>query len=108
LIWKPLITEGKLSRSWDGPYLVVKRIGESSFMLADPTNRKKFRRHARHLRPIRERENLKNSEPDFADNPNIQNLDNPLLNATEYEQEFDNELPFKWKSPPILPCGTRA
>ncbi len=111
LIWKPLITEGKLSRSWDGPYKVIKRIGQSSFMLIDPTNRKKFRRHARHLRPIRQRESLKNPEPDLEQDPenlNLENLDNPIFNETDYESEFDNELPFRWKSPPLLPCGTPA
>jgi hypothetical protein len=94
LIWKPVITDGKLSKVWDGPFQIIKKLGQSSFVLADPSKRQKFRRHARHLRPIKERESFEEPEP----NLELENLDQNLLTFEKYSDEFDRELeyPLKW------------
>lgn len=97
LIWKPVLTDGKLSRVWDGPYTVIKKAGSSSFVLADPLKRTKFRRHARHLRPIKEREALKAPEQNQESNP----LDKNPSDFKEFADEFENfDYPFKWAEIP--------
>jgi len=103
LIWKPVLTDGKLSKVWDGPYVIVKKLGQCSFVLADPSKRQKFRRHARHLRPIKEREPFEDSERNLESE---QNLEKGNLDYTEFSKEFDPtiEYPYKWTEIPT-PLG---
>ena len=52
LVWKPQLTQGKLSKMWAGPYLVTKNYSATSFHLLDPETGVKYRRSVRHLRKI--------------------------------------------------------
>jgi hypothetical protein len=65
-------------------------------VLADPSKRQKFRRHARHLRPLKERESFEEPEP----NPELENLDQNLLDLEKYSDEFDRDHDYPLKLTP--------
>jgi hypothetical protein len=52
LMYKPNICEGKLSRQWAGPFIIVKHFSPTSFVIKDPDTAVTYTRHARLLRPI--------------------------------------------------------
>ena len=52
LIWKPQVFDGKLSRQWQGPFKVIKKISKHSYILHCPSTRKNFKRNVRHLRVL--------------------------------------------------------
>ena len=58
LVWKPCISEGKLTTQWAGPYTVLKKTSKDSYILKNEQTFRTFRRNIRHLRP------LKIDEPD--------------------------------------------
>ena len=52
LVWKPVLTQGKLSTLWAGPFKVVRNYSATSFHLLDPETGAKYRRSVRHMRKI--------------------------------------------------------
>ena len=52
LVWKPQLTQGKLSQMWCGPYRVQRHLSPTSFWLIDPETGAKYRRSIRHMRKI--------------------------------------------------------
>ena len=67
LVWKPDIKEGKLSKSWTGPFTVIRRISKDTYILRDSTTKRTYRRNIRHLRPIKSSETDKNEHPETAE-----------------------------------------
>jgi len=52
LMYKPDIREGKLSRTWAGPFVIVKHYSPTSYVIKDPQSGVTYTRHLRLLRPI--------------------------------------------------------
>ena len=52
LIWKPVITDGKLSKLWEGPYTVTAKRDKHSYVIKSKNTRQTYFRHRRHLRPL--------------------------------------------------------
>ena len=52
LVWKPVLTQGKLSTLWAGPYKVLRNYSATSFHLIDPETGARYRRSVRHMRKI--------------------------------------------------------
>ena len=89
LIWKPNIADGKLSKSWAGPYTVKKRISKDTYVLACLREKKNFRRHIRHLRPLNPSATADAPEPAFEQtDPDNEKID--FENQENYPDEFDN------------------
>ena len=93
LIWKPSIENGKLSKSWAGPYVIKKRISKDTYVLSDPEAKRNFRRHLRHLRPLHPGVTQGDPEPDCDSEKSEQNSD--LENRDEFENRSNFfKLPF--------------
>ena len=83
LIWKPSIESGKLSKSWAGPYVIRKRLGKDTYQLHCPKEKRNFRRHVRHLRPLHPGVNPDGPEPEL-----------PNEESENEKDEFDKQLIF--------------
>lgn len=83
LIWKPDITQGKLSKSWAGPFVISKRISKDSYILRDPQTKRSYRRNIRHLRPVHSTE----SETKLDSNP----VEETETNLNDQEKEKEKE-----------------
>ena len=95
LIWKPTITNGKISKCWSGPYKVVKRISKHSYVLVDEETRRSYRRNIRHLRPLATKQTNENDETLDADQNHIEKQsENKETDAREYLDEFQNRFYF--------------
>ena len=90
LIWKPSISEGKLARSWEGPFPVIKRISKASYILRDPRTKRTFRRNCRHLRLLR-REPI---EPNPVDEENNESFEESELKENDEFQNTSRVFPF--------------
>ena len=85
LVWKPKMTDGKLSTQWAGPYRVIKHYSPSSYLLTDPETKTKYRRSCRHIRPLGAHLNSKFTEKYKSDLDIIDsnlNLDQPRDNGS--------------------------
>ena len=49
-VYKPSVTNGKLSTQYSGPFTVTKRVGSNVYDITDKSNGKIYRRNIRHLR----------------------------------------------------------
>jgi len=103
LIWRPQTDQGKLSKSWAGPYVINKRISKDTYILRDPETKRSYRRNVRHLRPLhssatdRDQNQDENQEAETEQNKTDKNKE---IENQEYQDEFErNEnfanLPFR-------------
>ena len=95
LVWKPQLTQGKLSKLWAGPYLVTKHYSATSFHLQDPETGAKYRRSVRHLRKIGPliTTRLREKYPELrVDNPIQEN--ESILQPNNFSYDF-RMLPFQ-------------
>ena len=92
LIWKPDISEGKLSKCWAGPYVIKRRLSKDTYLLYCDAEKKTFRRHLRHLRPL--------ASPTTSPLPEAEppNLETETEIATR--DEFDNNFKFPFSDFP--------
>ena len=88
LIWKPDISEGKLSKCWAGPYVIKRRLSKDTYLLHCDTEKKNFRRHVRHLRPLASPTTSPLPEPE------PENLESQPEIATRDEFENNFKFPF--------------
>ncbi len=90
LVWKPDIAEGKLSKSWAGPYTVIKRLSKDTYVLKDKKTQRTYRRSIRHLRPIRSTE----SDLEAEDENQINESEQKLIGEDEFQRQNDfSQLP---------------
>ena len=78
LIWKPVITDGKLSKLWEGPYTVTAKRDKHSYVIKSKNTRKTYFRHRRHLRPLpyATSDDAPDPEPNSNQEPQIENENN--------------------------------
>jgi hypothetical protein len=53
LTFKPDHQSGKLGIHWDGPFYVKDRMSKDSYILMCPETHRTYRRHLRHIRPLK-------------------------------------------------------
>ena len=105
LIWKPDISQGKLSKNWAGPYKVAKRLSKHTYLLIDETTKRRFKRNIRHLRPlVTAKQNARDEQIDLNIDTNQNNKETEKetekeINPDKFEDEFTarrnfNALPF--------------
>ena len=90
LVWKPQLTDGKLSKMWAGPFKVMKHYSPTSFHLYDPETGATYRRSVRHLRKIGDiiSESLRQKFPEPEIEPQI-------TRAPEQHEPYDfSQFPF--------------
>ena len=89
LIWKPDIREGKLSKSWAGPYTVIRRLSKDTYVLKDMETLRTYRRSIRHLRPIR----VSDPEIDPVPEPECEKIQS---DEKDFNDEFEHRTNFKF------------
>ena len=100
LVWKPCITDGKLSRSWSGPFIITRRLSKHTYMLKDPTSKRNYKRNIRHLRQLKSSETETEQKTDAESNQKT-TTNQEIANQNEQperdnlkENEFQNKFNF--------------